>query len=439
MKIRIVSIVLIILIMGVVFNTRAQVIDSIGAVMLPQEIFSMAVSGDYAYIHSFDSLQVVDISDPSNPYFIGSCWLPGAYNRDAIAFYNNNVFVPSFELGIMIIDVSNPLWPNYIRRFGSSNQGREISDIAINWPYLYALGSEVLIVNDLPRYHGFLTTWDLSNISHPDSIGTFHGSWQQSQQMSISENYAYLTSYYSNSYLGNLEIVDISNPISPLAVGHIPTNSPIYDIWVDGNYALMTTGDLPIIDISNKTYPFLLFNWGINAYASQVFLEGRYIYVSNGGENNYATGITIFDNNALPYGIVSVASRQTTGYTNELFVRDNHIYAAIESTLTIFRFDPDASNAHERQMIAYSPSLSQNYPNPFNATTTISYELPKASNVRIEIYDIGGRKVAILDEGKQEAGKHSIQWNARSLSSGVYFYRIKAGKFTETKKLVLMK
>lgn len=67
--------------------------------------------------------------------------------------------------------------------------------------------------------------------------------------------------------------------------------------------------------------------------------------------------------------------------------------------------------------------LYQNYPNPFNPTTTIAYELPEAKELSLTIFDALGREVATLDEGKQEAGYHEVQWNAKDVSSGVYFYQ----------------
>jgi nitrous oxidase accessory protein NosD len=84
-------------------------------------------------------------------------------------------------------------------------------------------------------------------------------------------------------------------------------------------------------------------------------------------------------------------------------------------------------------------ALAQNYPNPFNASTVIRYSLPEPSDVIIEIYDILGRKVETLVQGEQQAGYHQVIWNAGKRSSGMYFYRIEAGEYTETRKMVLLK
>jgi hypothetical protein len=84
-------------------------------------------------------------------------------------------------------------------------------------------------------------------------------------------------------------------------------------------------------------------------------------------------------------------------------------------------------------------SLSQNYPNPFNPTTTISFALPKTSFVNLKIFDLLGREVAIIVSEEMSAGSYTKQLNAANMSSGIYFYRLQAGLFTVTKKLVLLR
>jgi hypothetical protein len=84
-------------------------------------------------------------------------------------------------------------------------------------------------------------------------------------------------------------------------------------------------------------------------------------------------------------------------------------------------------------------NLSQNYPNPFNPTTEIEFSLPKASNVDLKVFNALGQEVATLAHGMVAAGQHSVQFSARNLASGVYFYRINAGEFSSVKKMLLVK
>ena len=84
-------------------------------------------------------------------------------------------------------------------------------------------------------------------------------------------------------------------------------------------------------------------------------------------------------------------------------------------------------------------ALFQNYPNPFNPTTNISYQLPITGNVTLKIYDMLGREIATLVNEVKEPGTYELKWNAANLPSGIYLYKLNAGNFAQTRKLVLLK
>jgi hypothetical protein len=84
-------------------------------------------------------------------------------------------------------------------------------------------------------------------------------------------------------------------------------------------------------------------------------------------------------------------------------------------------------------------ALEQNYPNPFNPNTNIKFQLPKKEFVTIKVFDVMGREVATLVNETKEAGYYSIEFNASNLASGMYIYKIEAGNFIDTKKMVLIK
>jgi len=83
--------------------------------------------------------------------------------------------------------------------------------------------------------------------------------------------------------------------------------------------------------------------------------------------------------------------------------------------------------------------LQQNYPNPFNPSTTIKYELPRASIVSLRVFDMLGREVSVLLNERKDAGVHEVKFDAVGLASGVYFYRMQAGDFVQTSKLLLVR
>ncbi|HPN37286.1 MAG TPA: T9SS type A sorting domain-containing protein, partial [Melioribacteraceae bacterium] len=84
-------------------------------------------------------------------------------------------------------------------------------------------------------------------------------------------------------------------------------------------------------------------------------------------------------------------------------------------------------------------ALEQNYPNPFNPSTIISFTLPNKEFVKLSIFNIIGEEVATLINNELEAGWYRHEFNASSLSSGIYFYTLQAGKFSETKKMILVR
>jgi hypothetical protein len=85
-------------------------------------------------------------------------------------------------------------------------------------------------------------------------------------------------------------------------------------------------------------------------------------------------------------------------------------------------------------------SLSQNYPNPFNPSTTINFALPKESQVTLKVYNMIGQEVmTLIDNKRMSSGYHSVKVDGSKLSSGVYIYKMIAGEFVATKKMILMK
>ena len=84
-------------------------------------------------------------------------------------------------------------------------------------------------------------------------------------------------------------------------------------------------------------------------------------------------------------------------------------------------------------------TLYQNYPNPFNPTTTINFDVPQKERIHLTVFDVLGREVAVLVDGEKERGSHSVLFNVQGIASGVYFYRLKSGAATVTKKMIVQK
>jgi Secretion system C-terminal sorting domain len=128
----------------------------------------------------------------------------------------------------------------------------------------------------------------------------------------------------------------------------------------------------------------------------------------------------------------NVNSFTTTAWTQEA---EKLFEAAIDWAM-------DSPTSVEDQISTTTPlnySLSQNYPNPFNPTTTITYSIPENGNVTLNIYDVLGNKIIRLENRNKTAGTYSTFFDASDLTSGIYFYTIRANNFVETKKMLLMK
>jgi len=110
-----------------------------------------------------------------------------------------------------------------------------------------------------------------------------------------------------------------------------------------------------------------------------------------------------------------------------------------ERVVRLTRTTPDIVSTSPRGELPSSVVLHANYPNPFNASTEITFDLPRALQTSLKVYDVLGREVAELAGGVMNAGAHTIIYDASGLSSGVYFYRLEAGEFGETRKMVFLK
>lgn len=110
------------------------------------------------------------------------------------------------------------------------------------------------------------------------------------------------------------------------------------------------------------------------------------------------------------------------------------LMADTTATFGVLRIERDLSVEVPRQF-----ALWQNYPNPFNPSTAIIYDLPTASEVVLKVYDLLGREVATLVSARQAAGRYRVTFNAQNLTTGIYLYRLQAGNFAETRKMMLIK
>ncbi|MGA7159714.1 MAG: T9SS type A sorting domain-containing protein [Bacteroidota bacterium] len=177
----------------------------------------------------------------------------------------------------------------------------------------------------------------------------------------------------------------------------------------------------------NSGIPFDLQVYSITVHGEYVFAGAQYsgLYVSTiTNDNWFNIGQDLPDSRPL---LLFVNDSSVFGGTEE-----SGIWCAPLSVVTGVK--PPAASTLPRSF-----QLEQNFPNPFNPSTVISYQLRTNTLVTLKVYDDLGRLVKILVDARQTVGNHSVTLNASNLSSGVYFYRLTAGSFVETKKLMLLK
>jgi hypothetical protein len=100
---------------------------------------------------------------------------------------------------------------------------------------------------------------------------------------------------------------------------------------------------------------------------------------------------------------------------------------------------PSTTSVSNPESIPLYFSLDQNYPNPFNPSTKIKYSIPQSSYVQLKIYDFLGQEVVTMVNAEQPAGDYEVDFDAAGLTSGTYFYQLKAGSFIEAKKMILIR
>jgi hypothetical protein len=178
-----------------------------------------------------------------------------------------------------------------------------------------------------------------------------------------------------------------------------------------------STAVLPDWRIVNKgASNFIYYDWPIPvdlSYSNATLKTGAY------------SGFPVGDLNWFPTQKTAWAAQKTAEY------------AAIQSALD----NGKAVMSVERinNAIPSEFKLEQNYPNPFNPTTTISFSLSRSSNVSLKVYDILGQEVATLVNGFTAAGSYNATFDASHIASGVYFYKLTSGDFTQMKKMTLVK
>jgi hypothetical protein len=396
-------------------------IENIGSCPLPDKGWQVAVSGNYAFIACDSSgLQIADVTDPENPVIVSSYPTP---NRAFDIFLTGDlVYIADFS-SLQIVDISDPLSPDSVGSYQNDN----VFFVHVSGDYAY-IGRDY----NVPAFEII----DISDPSNPEFISGL-AFWGGVRQLYYFQDYLYVLSSLSEPYSNYLRAVDVSDPSSPFVAGSVQIPGTVEvpgDIMVMDTLAFIAnrSSGLQIVDISDPENMEVIGSYDTPGDATGIFLNEHFAMIAD-----YFSGIQII-------GVVDptdpfLADEGSTGHP-ALSVYGWYwdlIYVSTTDSLVIFQYpgdniDTDPINPREF-------SLLHNYPNPFNAATDIRYALPEASDVRIEIFDILGRKVQILVDENQRAGYHQVIWNGDNFPSGVYFAKLRTLKKSKSIKMLLLR
>lgn len=177
----------------------------------------------------------------------------------------------------------------------------------------------------------------------------------------------------------------------------------------------------------------IIINWGIQGYARQYKIQ-----VSNdllNWSNVYATSSGVGGIN----NVESLTNLQGTGRYLIFLLQTRGVNAFIVKDIQVYGMLSSTGVYNNSIMTPANYTLSQNYPNPFNPSTEIKYSIPVSGFVSLELYNILGQKVTTLINQQLTEGNYSVRFNASNLSSGIYFYTLRAGDFFKTMKMILLK
>ena len=220
--------------------------------------------------------------------------------------------------------------------------------------------------------------------------------------------------------------------------------------WIHADDSLNTSTALSLAVIGTNIFAGTTDGGGGGGVFRSTNNGASWIEVNNGLTNDHVWTLSASGTNLFAGTYSSGAFLSTNNGTNwikiglntyvlDFAVCETNIFAAAFGGVYRRPLSELVSVSKEVNVLSQDYTLYQNYPNPWNPSTNIKYSIPKTSQVSIKVYDIIGNEIKTLVNEDKPAGAYELTWNAGNLPSGIYFYRLQAGSFIETKKMILLK
>ncbi|UCF04573.1 MAG: T9SS type A sorting domain-containing protein [bacterium] len=276
--------------------------------------WGITISGDYAYLANqpgSSDLQVLDISDPTNPILAGSCNTPdGSFE---IAVSGDHAYVAGRLTGLLVMDISDPTSPMHIATYNTSGYAVGLA-VSGNYAYVADYGSGLLV-------------FDVSNPATPTLVDDYNTP-HLARNVRISGDCAYLADGQTG-----MMVFDISDPTNIVHIGTCDTPYEAYDLTIEGDYAYI--GDLEsglqVIDISNPTTPIIIGSCDTPGRVRGVTVEGDFAYAADRGSGLQVIDITD------PTNPILVGNYDTPGHARVVAITGDYAYVAdVEGGVHIF-------------------------------------------------------------------------------------------------------
>jgi len=451
------------------FLSRSEPVR-IGHLNTAGTLLDVVVKGDYAYLADNDEgLRVVDISDPANPFEAGSLGI--SHWASYVAVRGDILYVSEGYSGFRLVDISTPTAPTTLG----------IVDPASGSAYRAVVNATHAFV--VKGSHG-MSVIDITNPGAPAEVGTFDPADYQASiwGIDVAGDYAYLADHAED----RIYVVDISNPSSPFQVSVVATPFRPEDVFIHGGFAYVAcyNAGLRVFDLSSPASPVEVGYYDTGDQAYGVTVAGTNVLVADDQDglwvldNSLATPVALAGFTAIDVGGAVALNWELHDAHDAAQFRLSRIrddaeeelewamdlpgrYSAVDDDPVLREGGRFTYRLHGREAgemwqllrseeIDLSPAPASSMrlsasPNPFNPATELSFELNRPEVVSLTVYDLVGRKVAVLlDREVREAGVQRVAWTGRDdfgqrVSSGVYLARVVAGKMYSESKLILLK